>query len=135
MIRFLLNAGIQLVTAVIALLVAGALVPGFRLEPAGFIVAAAVLTLSQAILGPFVFNVARKYASAILGGIGLVSALLSVWIASLFPGGIHLDGALAWAVSPLVIWVVTTLGGWILGYLILRRWWDRRGAPGAQAKA
>lgn len=126
MIRFLLSIAIQLVMAVVALLIAGWLVPGVHLEPSGFIVAVLVFTLAQAILAPFVFNVARKYASAILGGIGLVSTLLALWVATLFPGGIRIEGVTAWVLTPLVVWLVTALGTWILGFLVINRWWERR---------
>jgi uncharacterized membrane protein YvlD (DUF360 family) len=126
MIRFLLNIAIQLVMAVVAFLVAGWLVTGVNVQPMGFIVAVLVFTAAQTILGPFVFNVGRKYASAILGGIGLVSTLLALWIATLFSDGIQIEGVTAWVITSLVVWLITALGTWILGYLILQRWWDRR---------
>lgn len=126
MIRFLLNIAIQLVMAIIALLIAGWLVTGVHLEPGGFVVAVLVFTVAQAILSPFVFSVARKYASAVLGGIGLVSTLLALWVATLFPGGLQIEGVTAWVITPLVVWLVTALGTWLLGYLVITRWWERR---------
>lgn len=126
MIRFLLNLAIQLVVAVLALLVAGWLIAGVHLEPAGFIVGVVVFTAAQAILGPFIYAMARKYASAILGGIGIVSTLLALWVATLFPGGLRIEGVTAWVVAPLVVWVITALGTWLLGFLVIHRWWQRR---------
>lgn len=126
MIRFLLNVVIQLVMAIVALLVAAWIVPGVHAEPAGFIVAVVVFTVAQAILSPFIFNVARRYASAILGGIGLVSTLLALWVATLFPGGLRIEGVTAWVITPLVVWLITALGTWILGFLVIHRWWERR---------
>lgn len=126
MIRFLLNLAIQVGLAIIALLVAAWLVIGVQIQPAGFIVAVAVFTAAQAILGPFVFRLARKYASAVLGGIGLVSTLLALWLATLLPGGLRIEGVTAWVITPLVVWVITALGTWILGYFVIHRWWERR---------
>jgi uncharacterized membrane protein YvlD (DUF360 family) len=126
MIRMLLQAAINVVMAAIGLLLAGSLIDGVTLQPSGFIVAVLVFVVAQAILGPFVFNMARKYASAILGGVGLVSTLLALWISTLFPEGLVISGVTAWVLTTLLVWIVTALGTWILGYLVLKRWWDRR---------
>lgn len=127
MIRFLWSIVVSLVSSVLGLLIAAWLIPGVTLSISGFIVAVVVFTIAQGVLGPFVFNVARRYASAILGGIGLVTTLISLFIASIFPGGLRIDGVLAWVLAPLVVWIVTALGGWILGYfLIKRRFGDKR---------
>lgn len=125
MIRFLLHVVISLVTAAIGLLLAGWLVPGVELQLGGFLVAVFVFALAQGVLGPFVFNVARQYASAILGGIGLVTTLIALAIASLFEGGLSITGAMAWVGATLLVWLVTALGGWILGWLLITRRLDR----------
>ena len=121
MIRFLVHIGVNLVTVAIGLLLAAWLIEGVTLQPTGFITAVAVLALAQGILGPFVFNVARRFASAILGGIGLVSTLLALFIATLMPDGLTITGVVAWALATLLVWVVTALGSWILGAIFLRR--------------
>jgi hypothetical protein len=126
MIRMLLQAAINVVMAAIALLLAGALIDGVTMQPSGFIVAVLIFVVAQAILGPFVFNMARQYASAILGGVGLVSTLLALWIATLIPNGLVISGVTAWVMTTLLVWIITALGTWILGYLVLKRWWDRR---------
>lgn len=126
MIRMLLQAAINVVMAAIGLLLAGMLIDGVTLQPAGFIAAVVVFVIAQAVLGPFVFNLARQYASAILGGVGLVSTLVALWIATLLPDGLVISGVTAWVLTTLLVWIVTALGTWILGYLVLKRWWDRR---------
>jgi uncharacterized membrane protein YvlD (DUF360 family) len=126
MVRFLLQTAINLVMAAVGLLLADALIEGVELKPAGFVVAVAVFVVAQAIFTPFVFNMARKYASAILGGIGLVSTFIALWIATLFSNGLTIDGVSAWIFATLLVWIVTALGTWILGFLILQRWWDKR---------
>ncbi|MGD9606382.1 MAG: hypothetical protein AB7V10_02760 [Leucobacter sp.] len=126
MIRFLLNVVSHLVSAVLALLIAGWLLSQWvTLHLGGFLVAVAVFALAQSILAPFVFNMARKYASALLGGIGLVSTFLALWVATLFPGGIEVVG-IGWVLAPLVIWIVTALGGWILMGVVFERYLKKR---------
>ena len=135
MIRMLLSIAISIVSAAVALLVAASVVSGVTLHATGFVVAVLVFTIAQAILGPFVFNLARQYASAILGGIGLVSTFLALFVATLFPNGLQIDGITAWIVSTLVVWVITALGTWILGIVIIKRWWGRRQQQKASAHA
>ncbi|MBP2214910.1 phage holin family protein [Arthrobacter sp. CAN_C5] len=128
MIRFLFHTLINLVTAAIGLLIASWLVPGVILQPAGFIVAVLVFAVAQGILGPFVFNMARQYASPILGGIGLVTTLIALFIASFFDGGLQIRGVSAWVLGTLIVWIVTALGGWILGAIFLKKRSEQRKA-------
>lgn len=126
MARFLINVLVQLGLSAVALLIAAWLVDGVTLRVGGFIVAVAIFTLAQSVLAPFVFNIARKYASAVLGGIGIVSTFLALWIATLFPGGLTIAGVSAWVVTPLLVWIITALGTWILGALVIEKWASRR---------
>jgi uncharacterized membrane protein YvlD (DUF360 family) len=130
MIRFLIRIAINLGTAALGLLIAAWLVPGVHVSVSGFLVAVVVFTVAQAILGPFIFNVARRYADPLLGGIGLVSTLVALFIATLFPGGIRLSDVTAWVLAPLIVWIVTALGGWVLVALFLKdRAAERRARP------
>jgi uncharacterized membrane protein YvlD (DUF360 family) len=128
MVRFLVNIAVSLVMSALGLLLAAWLLPEFHLETGGFLIAVLVFTIAQAVLAPFVFNVARKYASAILGGIGLVSTFLALLIASFFPGGIRIDGVVTWVLATLLMWIVTALGTWLIPLLIFRKRRDARTA-------
>lgn len=130
MVRFLWNIATSLVAAVVAFLVTSWLVSGFHVTVAGFIVAVVVFVAAQAILAPFVFNMARKYASPVLGGIGIVSTLLALWIATLFSDGLRIDGVGAWIASAVIVWLVTALGGWLLMWLIGKRFLSERRGDG-----
>lgn len=120
MLRFLIRLAIYIATVVLALLVASWILPGFALSLSGFIVAVGVFALAQSILTPFIVNMARKHAPAVLGGIGLVSALVALNLASVFPGGISITGIDTWVLASLIVWLITALGGWLLPLLFLR---------------
>ena len=121
MTRMLIRAVIFLGTAALGLLVAAAGVPGVRLSVSGFLIAVAVFALAQSILAPFIFNVARKYAPAMLGGIGLVSTFVALLIATWFPEGLRISGVSSWISATLVVWIVTALGAWLLPLVLLRK--------------
>jgi uncharacterized membrane protein YvlD (DUF360 family) len=126
MIRFLLSFAINVVLAAVGLLVASSLFDDVTLHASGFVVAVLIFAVAQAILAPFVFNMARKYASAVLGGIGLVSTFLALWVATLIGDGLEISGTSTWIATTVVVWLISALGGWLLGWLVLTRWWDRR---------
>ena len=121
MVRFLWSVAVNLVSAAVGLLIAQFLLADLHLESSGFLIAALVLTLAQAILAPFVFNMARQYAPAMLGGIGIVSTMLALFVASLFPGGVTVTGFTTWVLAALIIWAVMALGGWLLLGWVLKR--------------
>lgn len=120
MLRFLVRLAIYLGTAALALFVTSLILSGFRISASGFLVAIGVFALAQSILTPFIINMARKYAPAVLGGIGLVSTFVALLIASLFPGGLTITGIDTWILASLIVWLITALGGWLLPLLILR---------------
>lgn len=120
MLRFLIRLAIYLGTAALALLITSLILPGFRISASGFLIAIGVFALAQSILTPFIINMARKYAPAVLGGIGLVSTFVALLIASLFPGGLSITGIDTWILASLIVWLITALGGWLLPLLILR---------------
>lgn len=120
MIRLLIRAGIYIATAAIGLIIASLLLSRVTLSLSGFVVAVGVFALAQSLLSPFIFNQARQHAAPLLGGIGLVSTLVALIIASLFPGGLTISGLSTWVLAALVVWIVGALGGWILPALLLK---------------
>ena len=121
MVRFLVTVVISLVMSAVGLLLAAWLLPDFHLDAAGFLVAVVVFTIAQALLAPLATRLARRHASAILGGIGLISTFVALLIASLFPGGIRIDAVMAWVLATLLLWAVTALGTWLIPLLLFRK--------------
>ncbi|MGO3148407.1 MAG: phage holin family protein [Leucobacter sp.] len=128
MVRFLINVVVQFALAAIALLIAAWAIDGVTVRVGGFFIAVGVFAVAQAILAPFVFNLARKYASAILGGIGLISTFLALWVATLFGGGLSIHGVASWIAAPLLVWIITALGTWLLGAMFIEKWLEKRKA-------
>lgn len=129
--RLLFQVLSQLVLSAIGLIVADAVLPGFTMHVGGFLTAVAVFAVTHAILGPFVLSLARRYAAPLTGGVGLVATLLALWVASLFQGGIELQGLNTWLLAPVIVWFITALGGWIFMSFVVKKWLDRRAAQKA----
>lgn len=119
-VRFLLRAAVFLGSSAIGLLVAKLVVPGVTLRPWGFVVAVAIFSVAQAILSPFFLKMASRYASAFLGGIGLLSTLASLILASLFSSGLSIRGIGSWVGATIVVWLVTAIATLVLPMLVLK---------------
>lgn len=121
MVRFLLRTVIFLASAAIGLLVAAWVVPGVTLRPWGFVAAVVIFAVAQAILSPFFLKMASRYASAFLGGIGLLSTLAALILASLFADGLSIRGVGSWIGATIVVWLVTALATVLLPALVLKK--------------
>jgi uncharacterized membrane protein YvlD (DUF360 family) len=120
-IRFLLRTAVFLGSSAIGLLVAAWLVPGVRVSASGFITAVVLFAVAQAILSPFFLKMASRYATAFLGGIGLVSTLAALILASIFTHGLSISGIGSWIAATIVVWLVTALATLLLPVLVLKR--------------
>ncbi|WP_029108640.1 phage holin family protein [Mycobacterium sp. URHD0025] len=121
MIRFLLRIAIFLGSSAIGLLVAAWLVPGVSVSAWGFITAVVIFAVAQGILSPFFLKMASRYASAFLGGIGLVSTLVALVLASVLTHGLSIRGVGSWIAATVVVWVVTAVATVVLPALLLKK--------------
>lgn len=121
MLRPLIRLGIFLVSAAVGLWLASLIVSGMnlRLFGLGFIVAVVVFSVAQSLLTPWLFKVSRSKAPAFIGGVGLISTFLALFIATLIPSSnLTITGVGSWLMATLVVWLVTALGAWLLPL-----WW------------
>jgi Mycobacterial 4 TMS phage holin, superfamily IV len=120
-IRLLLRLVVFLGSSAIGLLMAWWLVPGVTLRPLGFVTAVVVFTVAQAILSPFFLKMASRYASAFLGGIGLVSTLAALILASVLTHGLSIRGLGSWIAATVVVWLVTAVATILLPMVVLKK--------------
>ena len=121
MVRFLLRIAIFLGTSALGLLVAAWLVPGVSVSAWGFVAAVVIFAVAQGVLSPFFLKMANRYASAFLGGIGLVSTLVALVLASVFTRGLSISGIGSWIAATVVVWLVTAVATVALPALFLKK--------------
>ncbi|MCR2793863.1 hypothetical protein NQ156_12385 [Microbacterium sp. zg.Y625] len=130
MVMFLLRALVFLASAALGLIVADLTVSGFQIVWAdwwGFVVCIVIFAVLQSVLSPWIAKVARRYAPALLGGIGIISTLVALLVVVLLPvGGLRITGGLAWILAPVVVWVVTAVATVLLPMVFIRRKVDER---------
>lgn len=132
MVIFLIRAAIYVATSALGLLVGTWLLDGFNLAFEGFIVAVLVFAVAQSVLGPFIFRMTNRYVPAAIGGFGLISTLIALFVASLFPNGLTITGVSTWISATLIVWVATTLGSWLLPLIFLKKRLEQRAAAKGQ---
>ena len=121
MIRILLRLAVYLGSAAIGLLVASLLIDGVTVNVVGFIVAVVVFALTQSLLTPLVTALARRYASAFVGGVGLVATLVALLLANALTDGLSISGGITtWILATLVVWVVTAAAAMLLPAWVLK---------------
>ena len=131
MIRRLIGALIFFATCAIGLLVASGLLDDFHVSTSGFVTAVVVFALAQSILSPFILNLARKYAPALLGGFGLVSTLVALILASALTDGLTISGATTWVLGTSTVWIITALGTWLLPLVFFKKYFRGTTVQGA----
>lgn len=120
MIRLLIRAAINLVSAAIGLLVANAVLDDLEVTASGFVLTVVIFALAQAILAPFILVVVKRNAEAFLGGVGIVSTLVALWIASLFGDALTISGLATWLIAAVIVWLAAALASFLLPFILVK---------------
>lgn len=89
--------------------------------PIGFVTAALIFGVIQALLTPFFEKVTRENASVLTGGVGLFSALVALLITATISDSLSVTGLVGWFVSALVIWLASMAAGFLLKVTVAKR--------------
>lgn len=128
MVVFLIRALIFLGSAALGLWVASLIVDGFTVTATGFLVAVVVFAVLQSILTPWFLVMSRKYANALTGGVGLITTVVALWVATLVGDGLTISGTSAWIFGSLTVWLVTMLATLVLPLIFLRNRLEKKNA-------
>jgi uncharacterized membrane protein YvlD (DUF360 family) len=122
MIRFLIRTFIYFVSALIGIIAADLILSGFTVSGwTSYVVVAIVFALIQAILSPLLGQMAERNASAFMGGIGLISAFVALFITNLLLNSLTIDGAVTWIAAAVIVWLFGAIAAFILPYFMLKK--------------
>lgn len=122
MVRFLWNLVVTFVAAAVGLLLT-ALILGdedFEMNASGFLLALVIFVVAQALLTPFLLKVTMRNATALSGGVALISTFLALLLANLFSDGLDITTALGWVLGTVLVWLLSALAAWILPAVFLK---------------
>lgn len=121
MLRFLATIAITLIANAVGLFVASLLLPGFQIQPIGFVFSVLFFTVVEVLFEPFILKMAIQYLPALRGGIALVTTLLGLFLTTFFTDGLTIDGLGTWILAPLVIWLAVLLANVLLPLLLFKK--------------
>lgn len=125
MIRFLIRTAIFFAAAAIGLIVATLLLDDMDVNVDGFFIVVIIFAVLQSVLGPFIAKVAAKNATAFLGGIGLVSTFVALFIATLVSDALTIKGAVTWIAATVIVWLATALATVLLPVFLIKEAVDK----------
>ncbi len=119
--RMLVRALVFLGSAALGLLAAALILDGVEVSASGFVITAVVFAVVQSLVTPLLEKVARDKASALLGGVGVIAALIALLVASLVGDALTISGGVGtWVLAALIVWVVTAIATMLLPVLLAK---------------
>ena len=121
MLRMLASLIIHLLANAVGLIVAAALLSGFRIDGFAFVVAVVIFTVVEVIADPLITKMALTSLPALRGGVALVITLVWLIVTSLVSSGIHITGLTTWVLATLIVWLFALFATLILPLVIFKR--------------
>lgn len=119
MVRFLLSVVVFLASAALGLLVAQLLVDEMSIDASSFLMVVVIFAVLQSVLAPFMARVAARNAPALLGGVGLITTIVSLLITAWVNDGFSITGGIGpWLLASLAVWLVTMVATLLLPFLL-----------------
>ena len=125
MIRFLLSSVAYLIANAVGLLIAVLLLPGFVINPMSFIVAVAIFSLVQTILGPFITKLSFKNFPQLMGGIALVTIFAGLLVTEIIMDGMQIGGIANWLAATLLVWLGSLIASILLPLYVFTQLADK----------
>lgn len=98
----------------LGILIASLLLKNFQITGLGIFISVLIFSLAQIIFAPIVSKLTSKYAPSLSSLIALATTFLSLLMASIFAGGLQINGLTTWIAASIIVWILTVLLGVIL---------------------
>lgn len=102
------------------LLLASLLLPGFHIDFMSFIIAVALFSGIQTVLGPLVTKTAIQYIPQIRGGIALVTIFVVLFICDVLMEGFQMGGLSNWLAATLLVWIGSLVAAILLPIYVFK---------------
>jgi putative membrane protein len=120
-IRILASAALSLLGNAVALIAGSLLLAGMSLDPAGFLTALVIFTLTTVLIEPLLRQMALRSAPAILGSSALIATLVSLVVTAWLGDSLRIDGATDWILATIVVWAIGLAARLLLPLVLFKR--------------
>jgi hypothetical protein len=121
MIRSLISILAYLAANAVGLLIAVLILPGFTIDPLAFVVAVAIFSLVQTILGPLITKISVKSFPQLMGGIALVTIFIGLFITEILMSGMTIGGISNWLAATLLVWLGSLIASILLPIYVFKQ--------------
>ena len=126
MIRLLVRTLVALAANAIGLIVASAVLDGFDINVASFVVAVVIFTVVFAVLTPFLAVQLRRLGNGAIGATALIATLVSLVVTDLLSDGFSISGVGTWIAAAVIVWLAALVAAFVLPFLGLKKYLDDR---------
>jgi len=128
MIRLIVRTLVALAANAIGLIVASAVLDGFELNVASFVVAVVIFTVVFAVLTPFLAVQLRRLGNGAMGATALIATLVSLIVTDLLSDGFTISGVGTWIAAAVIVWLAALVAAFVLPFLGLKKYLEERRA-------
>ncbi len=121
MLRFLASIVLRLLANAAGLLIAAAVLSGFSVTAAAFVLAVLIFTVVEVVLDPLMVKISLQYAPVLRGGVALVTTFLGLVVTTIITDGMTINGLTAWVVGTLIVWLGGVLAALLLPLLLFKK--------------
>jgi len=121
LVSFLISTVADLAANAIGLLVAIILLPGFVIGPLSFVVAVAIFSLVQTVLGPLIVQMSMKNVPQLMGAIALVTISVGLFATDIMMSGMQIGGIAHWLAATLLVWLGSLLASILLPLYVFKQ--------------
>ena len=126
MTRALVSALLYTLANATGLLLAMALLPGFRIDALSFVIATLVFTVVEVVTGPLILKMSIKSVPALSGSVALVTTFIGLFVTSMLLDGMEVGGIANWLAATLLVWVGALVAGLILPAVMFKKVMQRK---------
>ena len=119
--KFIAQTTLSVLANAVGLIVASLILDGFSIDGPAFVIAVLIFTAASTLLGPFIAKQAMRNAPYLMGGIALVTTLVSLLITTLISDGISIDGIVTWVTATFIIWLFGVIASVILPLFLFKK--------------
>jgi len=121
MVRLFARLTLAILANAVALWIASLLLDGFSIDGVSFLTAVLVFSGLMVILSPLMLKIALQNIPAMVGGISLVTTLVSLVITDILSDGLTISGLSTWVLAMLIVWLGSLIATVLLPLVLFKK--------------
>ena len=122
MIRFLIRLVIWFLAALVGIIAADLFLSGFSVSGwTSYVVVAAIYAVIQSLIAPLMNQYTARNARMFMGGVGIFSTFVALFITNLISGALTINGIGTWILAAIIVWLFGAIAAFLLPFLLVKK--------------